>query len=147
MDMAKRFTLSEAQSLIPQVNRLLQEAMRLKPDFDEAGAELTRMKARIHMNGGTVVDRSPFVAVKERRDRASQGLRKAIQELIDMGVQLKDLDSGLVDFPTLFRGREVYLCWKLGETAIEFWHGEEGFRGRKPIDQDFLDHHEGERTQ
>jgi hypothetical protein len=53
-----------------------------------------------------------------------------------------------VDFPTLFRGVEVYLCWKLGESGIEFWHGvDEGFRGRKPIDQDFLDHHEGDRSQ
>jgi hypothetical protein len=147
MDMAKRFTLSEAQSLIPRVDRLLQEAIRLKPDFDEASADLTRMKERIHMMGGTLVDRPPFVEVKERRERASTGLRKAIQELIDLGVQIKDIDTGLVDFPTLFRGREVYLCWKLGETSIEFWHGEEGFRGRKPIDQDFLDHHEGDRTQ
>ena len=145
--MAKRFTLPEAQNLIPRVDRLLQEAIRLKPDFDGAGAALTKMKERIHMMGGTLVDRPPFVEVKERRDRASQGLRKAIQELIDLGVQIKDLDTGLVDFPTLFRGREVYLCWKLGETSIEFWHGEEGFRGRKPIDQDFLDHHEGDRTQ
>ena len=145
--MAKRFTLPEAQRLIPLVDRLLQEAIRLKPDFDKAGAELAKMKERIHMMGGSVVDRPPFVEVKERRDRASKGLRKAIQELIDLGVELKDLDSGLVDFPTLFRGREVYLCWKIGETAIEFWHGEEGFRGRKPIDQDFLDNHQGDRTQ
>ena len=145
--MAKRFTLLEAQRLIPLVDRLLKEAIRLKPDFDKAGAELAKMKERIHMMGGSVVDRPPFVEVKERRDRASQGLRKAIQDLIDLGVQLKDLDSGLVDFPTLFRGREVYLCWKIGETSIEFWHGEEGFRGRKPIDQDFLDHHHGDRTQ
>jgi len=145
--MSKRFTLPEAQRLIPLVDRLLQEAIRLKPDFDKAGAELAKMKERIHMMGGSVVDRPPFVEVKERRDRASQGLRKAIQELIDLGVELKDLDSGLVDFPTLFRGREVYLCWKIGETAIEFWHGEEGFRGRKPIDQDFLDNHQGDRTQ
>jgi hypothetical protein len=144
--MAKRFTLSEAQSLIPLVNRLLQDATRLKPDFDKAGAELAKMKERIHMMGGSLVDRPPFVAVKERRDKASQGLRKALQELIDLGVQIKDLDSGLVDFPTLFHGREVYLCWKLGETAIEFWHGEEGFQGRKLIDQDFLDHNEGDRT-
>jgi hypothetical protein len=65
-----------------------------------------------------------------------------------MGVLVKDLDTGLVDFPTLFRGVEVYLCWKLGENGIEFWHGvEEGFRGRKSIDQDFLDHHEGDRSQ
>jgi hypothetical protein len=55
---------------------------------------------------------------------------------------VKDLDIGLVDFPTVFRGVEVCLCWKLGEPRIGYWHGaEEGFRGRKPIDQDFLAHH------
>jgi hypothetical protein len=54
---------------------------------------------------------------------------------------VKDLDIGLIDFPTLFRGREVYLCWRMGETGIRYWHGEEGFRGRKEIDRDFLDNH------
>ncbi len=56
---------------------------------------------------------------------------------------MKDLDIGLVDFPTLFQGEEVYLCWKLGEAGIRFWHGiDEGFRGRKPIDAEFLEHHQ-----
>jgi hypothetical protein len=58
---------------------------------------------------------------------------------------VKDLDTGLVDFPTLFRGQEVYLCWKLGEASIEFWHSvDEGFRGRKAIDRDFRDHLAGD---
>ena len=58
---------------------------------------------------------------------------------------VKDLDVGLIDFPTLYRGEEVYLCWKLGETGIQYWHGiDEGFRGRKKIDRDFLDNHKGE---
>ncbi len=63
------------------------------------------------------------------------------------GVLVKDLEKGLADFPTLLRGEEVYLCWKLDEDAIKFWHGtNEGFAGRKAIDQDFLDHHEGEKA-
>jgi hypothetical protein len=58
---------------------------------------------------------------------------------------VKDLDIGLIDFPTLFHGVEVYLCWKLDEPAIEFWHGvDEGFRGRKAIDRDFRDNHRGD---
>ena len=58
----------------------------------------------------------------------------------EIGCLIKDLDIGLIDFPTTYRGEEVYLCWKLGEPGIEYWHGvDEGFRGRKPIDQDFLD--------
>ena len=58
---------------------------------------------------------------------------------------VKDLDVGLVDFPTLFRGEEVYLCWRMDEDDIDYWHGvHEGFAGRRPIDQQFIDNHRGE---
>lgn len=139
--MAKCFTLREAQSLLPQVERLLQDAMRLKPEFDEAASAVNRMKERIHIMGGTLVDRVAAMETRQRKETSSKLLRQAVQEILDMGVQIKDLESGLVDFPTRFYGRDVYLCWKFGESDIEFWHGEEGFRGRKPIDRDFLDHH------
>ncbi len=145
--MAKRFTLAEAQSLVPVVDRLMRKAIAAKPEFDEATAALQQFNQRVHVMGGTLVDRESYAAAKSRREQASQRLREALQELIDLGCQIKDLETGLVDFPTLFRGREVFLCWKLGEEAIEFWHGDEGFRGRKPIDQDFLDHHEGDPEQ
>jgi hypothetical protein len=63
----------------------------------------------------------------------------------DMGVLVKDLDIGLIDFLTRYHGREVCLCWKLGEDRIAFWHGmEEGFRGRKAIDQEFVRNHRGD---
>jgi hypothetical protein len=62
-----------------------------------------------------------------------------------MGVLIKDLEVGLVDFPTLFRGEEVYLCWRMDEADIDHWHGiHEGFAGRRPIDRHFLDNHRGE---
>jgi hypothetical protein len=71
-----------------------------------------------------------------------------VEEVQEMGCLVKDLDMGLVDFPTTFRGEEVYLCWKLGEEEIAFWHGvDEGFRGRKAIDRDFRAHHQGDQTQ
>jgi hypothetical protein len=139
--MAKCFTLREAQSLLPQVERLLQDAMRLKPEFDEAAGVVNRMKERIHIMGGTLIDRGAAMETRQRKETSSKLLRQAVQEILDMGVQIKDLETGLVDFPTRFYGRDVYLCWKFGESDIEFWHGEEGFRGRKPIDRDFLDHH------
>ena len=95
-----------------------------------------------------LVDRELALAGKARRDAAAARLRDLIERIQEFGCVVKDLDTGLVDFPTLFRGTEVYLCWKLGETAIAFWHGvEEGFRGRKAIDQDFRDHHRGDRAQ
>ena len=139
--MSKRFTLREAKSLLPQVERLLQDAMRLKPEFDEAAAAVQKMKERVHIMGGTLIDRNAALEIRERRESSSKLLRQAVEEILEMGVQIKDIETGLVDFPTRFRGREVYLCWKLGESDIEYWHGEEGFRGRKPIDRDFLDHH------
>lgn len=139
--MSKRFTLREAQSLLPRVERLLEDAMRLKPEFDDAAAAFTRMKERVHMMGGTLIDRQAALELRQRRETSSKQLRQAVEEILEMGVQIKDIEAGLVDFPTRFRGREVYLCWKLGEADIEYWHGEEGFRGRKPIDRDFLDHH------
>jgi hypothetical protein len=146
--MPKRFTLAEAQSLIPSVDPVLSKAIELKSHYAEAEQEMESYSQRIQMMGGLVVNREQALEVRHRRDTASTGLREAIQEVEEFGCVLKDLDVGLIDFPTLFRGREVYLCWKLGEAAIAFWHGtDEGFAGRKAIDQDFRDHHKGDRSQ
>ena len=139
--MSKRFTLREAKSLLPQVERLLQDAMRLKPEFDDATAAVNKMKERVHIMGGMLIDRNAALEIRQRRESSSKLLRQAVEEILEMGVQIKDIETGLVDFPTRFRGREVYLCWKLGESDIEYWHGEEGYGGRKPIDRDFLDNH------
>ena len=95
-----------------------------------------------------MVDRNQAMDARKRRDTSAASLRSAIEQVQALGCVVKDLDIGLIDFPTEFRGEEVYLCWKLGEPKIEFWHGvEEGFRGRKAIDQDFLDHHRGDPAQ
>ena len=102
----------------------------------------------VMMMGGVMVDRDRALTARARRDEAASRLRDRIEAVLETGCLVKDLDIGLVDFPTLFRGVEVYLCWKLGESGIAFWHGvDEGFRGRKAIDQDFLDHHQGDRPQ
>lgn len=146
--MPKRFTHAEAQSLIPQVGRLLRDAIAAKSEYDQADRAIQEFSERIMMMGGITVDRERALAARSRRDSAAGRLRAAIEEVQETGCVIKDLDIGLVDFPTLLRGVEVYLCWKLGESAIEFWHGvDEGFRGRKSIDQDFLDHHTGDRAQ
>jgi hypothetical protein len=130
------------------VDQLLREAVAAKSEYDEAEAVIQSFTERVMMMGGMDVDRSVALDARNRRDSAAGRLRTAIQQVQDIGCIVKDLDTGLIDFPTLFRGVEVYLCWKLGEPAIEFWHGvEEGFRGRKAIDQDFRDHHKGDRSQ
>jgi hypothetical protein len=143
--MSKRFTLAEAQSLIPRLEGALRSAVALKTEYSEAEAGLRSFVERVTMMGGMVVDRGRARTARDRRDGLAQRLKSAIEEVQAVGCVVKDLDIGLVDFPTLFRGVEVYLCWRLGETRIEYWHGmEEGFRGRKPIDEDFMRHHKGD---
>ena len=146
--MAKRFTLAEAQSLIPEVSRLLRDAVSLKGEYQDAEQAIQTWMQRITMMGGVTVDRNQAIDTRKRRDTSAVSLRSAIEQVQAIGCVVKDLDIGLIDFPTEFRGEEVYLCWKLGEPQIEFWHGvEEGFGGRKAIDQGFRDHHRGDLAQ
>jgi hypothetical protein len=91
------------------------------------------------------VNRGEYLASRARRDTSAVALKEALETIEGTGALVKDLDMGLIDFLSLYRGREVCLCWKLGEDSIQFWHGtDEGFRGRKPIDEDFLKKHRGE---
>lgn len=143
--MSRRFTLAEAQALIPQIEPLLRQAIWLKGDYEEAAGELRKFQEHLMMAGGVVVDRDRALELRQRSESAAARLKSVLDEVQQFGCLVKDLDTGLLDFPTTFRGVEVYLCWRLGEDSIGFWHGvDEGFRGRKAIDQDFLDHHEGE---
>jgi hypothetical protein len=146
--MPKRFTHPQAESLIPQLGELLGKVIAAKTEYDQAERVIREFAERVMLMGGVTVDRDRAFDARTRRDAAADGLRSAIDQVQETGCVLKDLEAGLVDFPTLLRGVEVYLCWKLGEPRIEFWHGvDEGFRGRKMIDQDFLDHHTGDTTQ
>ncbi|HKE29154.1 MAG TPA: DUF2203 domain-containing protein [Bryobacteraceae bacterium] len=146
--MAKRFTLAEAQSLVPRLEAAMRNAVTLKTEYEQAEAGVREFLERVTMMGGMMVDRERARTGRERRDGLAKRLKAAIEQVQELGCVVKDLDIGLVDFPTLFHGVEVCLCWKLGETRIEYWHGmEEGFRGRKPIDEDFLRHHRGDPPQ
>jgi hypothetical protein len=142
--MSQRFTLAEAENLIPLLDRLLREAVSMKTEYEEAQQILQTLTQRVAMMGGVTINRNQAMEARGRREVATARLRYALDQVQAIGCQVKDLDIGLVDFPTMYRGVEVCLCWKLGEAAIEFWHGaDEGFRGRKPIDQDFRDRHDG----
>ena len=146
--MAKRFTLGEAQELLPQIGSWIREAVKLKSEYAEAEGAFQGLLQRIMVSGGMVVDRDSAGEQKSRRDRAGERLKAVIENIHETGCVVKDLDLGLVDFPTLFRGEEVYLCWKMDEPDIRFWHGtQEGYAGRKPIDPEFLEHHRGDKTQ
>jgi hypothetical protein len=143
--MPRFFTLQQAEQLLPQVESAIRDAISLRSEFQQAETEWQNFSRRITMAGGMVVDHSQVIDRKNHRESIALRLKENIEKIQDHGCVIKDLDIGLIDFPTLFHGEEVYLCWKLGESGIHFWHGmNEGFRGRKPIDQDFLDHHQGE---
>lgn len=143
--MPRRFSLREAESLLPQVSSLMHEAVSLKAECQEAETKIEALSQKVILYGGVMVDRERAHAVRRRRDEALERLKATVERIQDTGCLVKDLDKGLVDFPTLFRGEEVCLCWKLDESAITFWHGvEEGFAGRKRIDQEFLDNHRGD---
>ncbi len=145
--MAKRFTLTEAESLLPEIDSIMREAVSLKAKYLEAEETIQAFAQRVAMQGGVLVDRETVLQNRADRDAHGERLKSAVERLQEFGCVIKDLDIGLVDFPTLFRGREVYLCWKMGEPGIRFWHGlDEGFAGRKPIDQDFLENHQGDRS-
>ena len=131
----KTFTLDEAQSLLPVLESLLKSAIEGKKLAETIDAEFQEIAHRVFLNGGTFLKIVPLAKRRAERDKAVQTVKDAITEIASIGVQVKDLDMGLLDFPCVVDGQVILLCWKLGEKAITFWHGlEEGFAGRKPID-------------
>jgi len=142
--MPRYFSVEEAEHLLPEAERALRDAIFQKAEYQAAEGELNRATQRIRMAGGSRVSPGPFLALRARKDAASTALNAALDRVSELGAQIKDLDIGLIDFPTRYHGREVLLCWKLGEERIAFWHGvDEGFRGRKPIDAEFRENHRG----
>src|SRR3954453_1036677 len=110
--MAKRFTLTEAQQLLPHVEPLLVRALSLKNEFQQAREDFQSIGHRVSMMGGMSVNREQAIDSKQRRDELGSRLKALIEEVQEFGCTVKDLDTGLIDFPTLLRGVEVCLCWK-----------------------------------
>jgi hypothetical protein len=98
---------------------------------------LQHVQERIFLDGGVLLDVKLWARRSAERDKALRKAKDSIAEISAIGVQVKDLEMGLLDFPCKVESGEiVLLCWKLGETAITHWHGlEEGYAGRKPIDE------------
>jgi len=134
----KTFTLDEAQALLPVLEALLKRAMDGKKAAESIEGRLQELARKIFLSGGLFVD-----IASVRRQRASleshvQAAKDSVAEIDAIGVQVKDLDTGLLDFPCQIDGIIVLLCWRMGEGRIEYWHTvEDGFRGRKLIDEHF----------
>lgn len=134
----KTFTLDEAQALLPVVEALLARAMEARDETGKVEDALQELNRRIHLSGGIRVDVGQVARQRAELETHSARMRETLSEIEEIGVQLKDLDAGLIDFPCKVEEQIVLLCWKRGETAIEFWHTlEGGFAGRQAIDEQF----------
>ena len=119
----KYFTVQEANEALPYVRRVLEDIRR-------AFREALELKRRLEqqMPGDETDD------LRRRYDHAYEELNRFRDEIESVGVELKDYDAGLIDFPALHEGREVLLCWRSGEQKIEAWHEiPDGFAGRQDV--------------
>jgi hypothetical protein len=133
--LSKTFTLSEAQTLLPVLESLLKRAQAAGTRAAQLGFEMQELSQRIFLSGGMHVNVARAARRRVEREKALKEATDTVAEIDEIGVQVKDLEQGLLDFPCVMDGRTVLLCWKLGEKEIGFWHTpEDGFAGRKPLD-------------
>ena len=134
----KTFTLDEAQSLLPVLESLLKRAQESKQAAEQAEAVISALAQRIYLSGGMRIDVAAVSKQRAEVESHAQRMRETVAEIDAIGVQVKDLDAGLLDFPCRLDEEIVLLCWRSGETAIEHWHTvEAGFQGRQPVDERF----------
>jgi len=132
----RTFTLQEAQNLLPVLESLLRAAMDGKKLIEAVDNELQDLAHRVMMSGGLLVNVVQMARRKAEREKAIHRIKDTLAEINAIGVQVKDIDIGLLDFPCKVEGRIVLLCWKLGEQGITHWHtSSEGFAGRKLVDE------------
>ncbi|GAC1646163.1 MAG: DUF2203 family protein [Acidobacteriaceae bacterium] len=130
----RTFTLDEAQWMLPTLRDLLQRAIDGKKTLETISQEFAHLSRRIFISGGMLPDLHYFAQRRATAATTAQSVQDALAEIQATGVQVKDLDAGLLDFPCHVNGEVVLLCWKFCEEDIAHYHGmEEGFRGRKPI--------------
>jgi hypothetical protein len=127
------FTPAEANALLERVRPAAEALVEHRRAMAEAARAQAQLVQRIAGNGGDFDPQEPRL-LEEQFEREGQAVARSVADLEKLGVQVKDLDRGLVDFPALRNGEEVLLCWQVGEDEVAFWHGlEEGFAGRKPL--------------
>ncbi len=132
----KYFTRDEAQELLEVVGPQLGAARAQKQRAELLDKELAVAASRVMFLGGSMPPVIELGQKRAERDRLVAEIRDAVERVHETGCLVKDLDMGLVDFPSLRSGEEIYLCWKLGEEKIQYWHGmTEGYAGRKPLDE------------
>jgi hypothetical protein len=135
----KTFSLDEAQSLLPILESLLRRAIDAKASAGLVEVDLQMLSRNIFLSGGMLIDVAAVARKRVAQRTSVQQAQDAIQEIDSIGVQVKDLDKGLLDFPYQAGEQIVLLCWQLGEAKIDYWHTvEAGFQGRQPLDERFI---------
>lgn len=134
----KTFTLDEAQSLLPVLESLLKRAIDFRRSAQSVESGLNGLAQRIFLSGGMRVDTAGIARQRAEMEGLLKQARESVAEIDAIGVQVKDLDSGLLDFPCRMGDQVVLLCWRMGEREIEYWHTvDSGFQGRQPVDDNF----------
>ena len=128
----RTFTPDEANSALDQVRPLAERMVELRArlgELEDEQREVVRIVAGNGSGEGVGDARTPEFA------KLARELQDVVDELTSIGIQLKDADTGLLDFPAVREGEDVLLCWSVGEPAVEWWHGlEDGYSGRQRID-------------
>jgi hypothetical protein len=134
----KTFTLEEAQSLLPLMESLLKRAIDSKLAAQQVEGRLAELGRRIYLAGGMRVNVAQAGLDRAEMEGHLQTVKESIAEIDAIGVQVKDVEAGLLDFPCRIDDQVVLLCWRMGETTIGHWHTmDDGFKGRRPLDERF----------
>jgi hypothetical protein len=129
-EVPRLFTVEQARSLLPDLRPLLLSMREQKRKLDNLHADMENISPAMATNGHATRVTEIELAMAE----LIEGLQSAIGKISDLGVELKDIDLGLVDFPSLREDRIVYLCWTVDEADIAFWHElDAGVAGRQPL--------------
>ena len=127
------FTVDEANAVLEQVRPLAESMVAHRKALAAVGERWNELAGKIAGNGGGL-DRGELAGLQEKIEREQGEVARCIRAIQSHGGQVKDVDTGLLDFPSHRDGVEIELCWQVGEERIEYWHGvDEGFAGRKPI--------------
>ena len=130
--MPRYFTVEEATSLLPRLTEILLAMQTRKRELDRLRQDLAEAAAQAAGNGH--LQERDLARKRTAVEEAASTLSDMARQITDLGCELKGIDEGLIDFRAIREGREVYLCWRLGEEHIAHWHDlEAGFAGRQPL--------------
>lgn len=127
------FTVDEANALLPEVEPLVVRLQRLGQELSEVRSRLAGLQWKVRANGHLAP--ADLAADTRRARELAEEVQALVERIQALGCEVKDIELGLVDFPALRNGRPVYLCWRLGEPRVAYWHElDTGFAGRRPVD-------------